>query len=109
MQVNQADMESALQYLADTDVEFARTQTHYNAMDDMTKSVRAQVSFRSKEKAVAAKEIFAMQSPDYLSHLAKVEKANVEYLTLRAIRSTKSQIIDCWRSLNSARNKGNVT
>tara|TARA_R110000803_G_C11989465_1_gene321809 strand:+ start:26999 stop:27328 length:330 start_codon:yes stop_codon:yes gene_type:complete len=108
MQVNQSDMEAALEFLADTDVDFARAQAYYNALDEQTKSVRASLGFRCKEKSASAKEMFALQTPDYLKHLAKVEVANVDYLTLRAQRATKSTIIDCWRSLNSARGKGNI-
>jgi len=108
MQVTQADMEAALQYLADSDVEYARAQAFYNAKDEQTKSVRASIAFRSQEKSASAKEMFALQTQDYKKHLAEVEGAHVEFLTLRAKRGTKNAIIDCWRSLNSARSKGNV-
>ncbi len=116
MKLNQADMENALQFLADTDVDFARAQALYNGLSEQSKTIKS-VAYGNaggmmmggdKKITDKARDNAAYCSPAYVQHLAKVEVANMEYLTLRAQRSTKAIIIDCWRSLNSARSKGQV-
>lgn len=106
--VNAADMEAALEFLSSTDEEYARKQALYTGLDEQTKSVKAQIAQMSKGTSAAAKEMFALQSDAYRQHLNKVQNAHTDYLILKAQRSTQSVVIDCWRSLNSARNKGQV-
>ena len=65
MKINQADMEAALQFLADTDVDFARAQALYNGLDEQSKSIKAQIGFMCREKSGTAKEMFALQSDQY--------------------------------------------
>ncbi len=108
MKINQADMESALQFLADTDEDFARAQSYYQGLDDQTKTVKAQIAYMCAEKSGTAKILFAERSPEYKKHLDKVQEAHTEYLILKAKRSTSDRVIECWRSLNSARGKGQV-
>ena len=108
MRINANDMEAALQFLADTDEDYARKQALYSGLDEQTKSVKAQIAQMSKGSSAAAKEMFALQSNEYKRHLTKVEDAHIDYLILKNQRSTQEKVIDCWRSLNSARNKGQI-
>lgn len=108
MPVTAQDMEKALQFLAETDVDYAQKQALYSGLDEQSKTVRAQIGFMCKEKTGTAKEMFALQSDAYKKHLNKLQNAQTDYLILRAQRSTQATVIDCWRSLNSARNKGQI-
>jgi hypothetical protein len=108
MEVNRAGMEQALEFLSNSDVDFARAKTLYDGLSLQRKTVKANCFIRSGEKSAASKEQTAYQMPDYVMHLQKVETANLEYLTLLAQRSTAVIVIDCWRSLNAARNKGQI-
>lgn len=108
MPVNIADMEAALKFLADTDEEYARKQALYSGLDEQTKSVKAHIAQMAKGSSAAAKDTFALQSDNYKMHLDKVQNAHVDYLILRNQRATQATVIDCWRSLNSARNKGHI-
>ena len=108
MDIDKNGMERALQYLADSDVDFARAKTLYDGLMLQRKTVKANCFLRAGDGSAASKEQAAYQMPDYVMHLQKIETANLEYLTLLAQRSTAVTVIDCWRSLNAARNKGQI-
>lgn len=108
VEVNREAMEKALDFLSSTDVDFARAKTLYDGLSLQRKTVKANCFIRAGEGSAASKEQTAYQMPDYVMHLQKVETANLEYLTLLAQRSTAVILIDCWRSLNAARNKGQI-
>ncbi|NIP25771.1 MAG: hypothetical protein GWN94_02585 [Phycisphaerae bacterium] len=61
-----------------------------------------------KEGAVQAREHAAQNHPDYIKHLNDIDRANEKMLILRNQRATAHTVIDCWRSLNAARNKGQI-
>lgn len=109
MEITREVMEDAVDYLALTDVEYARGKTLFDGLSLQRKTVKANCFIRSGEGSAAAKEQAAYQMPDYVMHLQKMETANLEYLTLHAKRQTAVVKIDCWRSLNAARNKGQFT
>jgi hypothetical protein len=108
MSIDRIDMEKSLEFLASSDVDFARAKTLSDGLSLQRKTVKANCFIRAGEKSAASKEQTAYQMPDYVMHLQKMETANLAYLTLSAQRSTAVIVIDCWRSLNAARNKGNV-
>jgi hypothetical protein len=101
-------MEKALDFLASSDIDYARAKTLSDGLQQQRKTIKANCFIRSGEKSAASKEQTAYQMPDYVMHLQKMETANLEYLTLSAQRSTAAIVIDCWRSLNAARNKGSI-
>jgi hypothetical protein len=106
--IDRIDMEKALEFLASSDVDFARAKTLNDGLYQQRQTIKAHCFIRSGEKSAASREQVAYQMPDYIMHLQKMETANLEYLTLSAQRSTAAIVIDCWRSLNATRNKGNV-
>lgn len=108
MEVNREKMESALNFLANSDVDYARAKTLFDGLTMQRKTIKANCFIRSGEGSAAAKEQAAYQMPDYVRHLQKMETAQLEYLTIQAQRYTAAIVIDCWRSLNAARNKGQI-
>ena len=106
--INRESMETNLQFLANTDVNYARAKTLYDGLMEQRKTIKANCFIRSGDKSATAKEQAAYSMPDYVMHLRKIETAQLEYLTLQAQRSTASIVIDCWRSLNAARTKGMI-
>lgn len=106
MKVSTQDMEEALQFLVDTDVDYARCEALYKGLLEQSKTVKALAFNQSCESSDKKRENAALVSQVYQDHLNKVEVSSVDYFTLRAQRNTKLTIIDCWRSLNSAKSKG---
>lgn len=101
------DAEIALQFLCNTDVDFARAKTLYDGLYEQRKSVIA-IEFGKAKGSAAEKTKLAESSEEYQKHLMAVRDAQIEFETLKAKRHTKQLIIDMWRSVNSNRNKGNV-
>jgi len=108
LEINKEKMEGALDFLAASDVDYARAKTLFDGLTLQRKTIKANCFIRCGEGSAAAKEQTAYQMPDYIMHLQKIETAHLEYLTLQARRNTAEIIIDCWRSVNAARNKGQV-
>lgn len=99
--------ESALKYLIDTDEEYARTKTLYDALNDQKKSIQA-LEYGKLSGTAAEKTQQALASDNYQSHLHAIRDAQIDFETVRAKRISQQAVIDMWRSLNSARNKGNI-
>jgi hypothetical protein len=106
MKITLEEMENAVEYLAMTDSEYARAKSYYEGLSEQKKIVKAQAFLRSSQSAQTAKEQDAYASQIYREHIAKMEAAHLEYLTIEANRQTATIKIDCWRSLNAARNRG---
>lgn len=104
--ITQERMEKAVMFLSETDQELARRKAYFNGLDRQTKTVKAMAFMRSGESSVTAKEQAALVSPAYRDHLQRVTEAEQEFLTLNEQRHTEVIVIDCWRSLNAARNRG---
>ena len=108
MKINKEEMEKSLFFLAETDEQYARARALHDGLCNQRPVLRSQLFMRSTEKSATAREHQAQTSDAYLQHLAKIDMANLDVLTLQAKRSTAQVVIDCWRSLNSARNKGQI-
>lgn len=100
--------EAALQYLVNTDDEFARAKTLYDALHEQRKTVEAIEYNLLKNGSAADKKQLAVGSDAYMKHLIALHDAHIEYETLKAKRLTNQSIIEIWRSVNSARKQGNI-
>ena len=101
------EAEKALQYLVNTDEEFARAKTLYDALCEQKKTVAA-IEYGKLSGSAAEKTQQALASAPYKAHLSAIRDAQIEFETLRSRRITNVAIIDMWRSVNSARQKGNI-
>jgi hypothetical protein len=108
MEITRGSMEAALQYLAETDEEMARLRALHNGLTNQKATIRAMAFMGAKEGPVAQKEHAACLSFQYQQHLEKIELAEIEMLTMQNRRQTQELIIDCWRSLNAARNRQQI-
>lgn len=99
-------MEKALEFLATTDEEYARLRALTSGLDRQLKTIKALAFRASRESSATAREQEAACSPMYTEHLKKIELAETEFYTLHERRNTAVTLIDCWRSLNAARNRG---
>ena len=108
MSLTQERMEHALKYLATTDEEFAKAKALVEGLKEQFKPIKASLFMRFKG-SIGERENMALAHPDYDVHLKKYQNAVMDLEYLRAKRSTETLVIDCWRSLNSARGKGIIT
>lgn len=108
MNITRDTMERAVAYLAETDEPFARAKALYEGLCEQKKIIKANNYQQSRETTASAREHAAYNSMEYRRHLDKIQDANVDYLLLQARRATQVTVIDCWRSLNAARNKGQI-
>jgi hypothetical protein len=99
-------MEQAVLYLCSTDEQYASSRARYNGLKEQAKVVKAMAFLRSISTSQTQKEQDSLSSPTYRDHIRKMEEAEYEYLLIQTRRETELTIIDCWRSLNSAKSKG---
>ena len=95
-------------YLAKTDVEMAQQTTRVTKCEDMKHHVISMAKLASREKSDAAKSTEAYASKEYLAWVEDHADATVERETTKLRRMTAEKKFEFWRSLNSARNKGQV-
>ena len=105
--INYQDAETALNYLVSTDEEYARAKTLYDALCEQKKTIQA-LEYGKLSGSAADKTQQALASEQYQKHLLAMRDAQIEFETVRAKRLSQQAVIEMWRSVNSARNKGNV-
>ena len=105
--INYNDAETALNYLVNTDEEYARAKTLSDALYEQKKTIQAQQFLKSAGSA-ADKTQQALASQEYQEHLIMIKDAQIEFEILRNKRLTNIAIIDMWRSVNSNQKKGNI-
>lgn len=101
-------MEKALTYLAETDEPYARVRALVAGLERQKTTIKAQAFRRAKDGPVSQKEAIATTSHEYQEHLKSIEVAEIEMFIMQNKRGTEHAVIDCWRSLNAARNKGQI-
>lgn len=105
--INYNDAEQALNYLKNTDTEFARRKCLYEGLDDQKKTVEA-LAFISAEGSAAERAQKAKASNEYQDHIQAINEARIEFETMRNQRQTAALQIEMWRSVNSNMKKGNI-
>jgi len=98
----------ALKFLAETDVEYAQLLASKEAVKEDKARILAIQKVASGEKSDAAKTTEALASDEYKDWLERWEDVVFEVEKLKAIRLLACLNIDVWRSLNAARNKGQI-
>ena len=105
--LNYNNAEIALQYMVNTDEEYARAKTLSDALYEQKKTIQA-MQFLKATGSAADKTQQALASEEYQLHLQHIKDAQIDFETLRNKRLTNMCIIDMWRSVNSNQRKGNV-
>ena len=102
--ITQDRMESAMEYLAETDEEYANEKAQVERSEILRKRVRARV-FLSSSGTVAERERLAEVSPEAEQADADYCKTVALYETLRAKRQRAEIVIDVFRTLEASRRK----
>jgi len=100
-------VEQALQYLAETDVREAEykaeVESAKRAMDEIFKTIAA-----ASDGTVLQKEAKAGNSEQYKEAKVRYIESIGNHGAVKNERHRNELIIDVWRSINSARNKGQI-
>lgn len=97
--VSEDDVGDALSILSDETGAAARAAHEY--MDDLTKSVLAELVGASNEPSATAKETWARAQPRFLEHLKKVGAFAKEDYVWRQRYGAASAKIEIWRTMNA--------
>jgi hypothetical protein len=100
-------MEEAVDFLATTDEEAAELQAQMERMELKAKAVKDAL-VKHGEGGLGDRVAAAGCDPTYTAAMDQYFDAVAEFHKAKNRRATASIIIDVWRSLNSARNRGNV-
>ena len=99
-------MTNALEFLATSDEELAQLLADVERLEWKAKLTK-QMVFVHLTGTVADREANASVAPETQAAFEAYFKAVAAYNTLRNKRTTESILIECWRSVNSARKFGN--
>ena len=105
---SQHKAEKALHYLADTDEPFASAKSWSLASDKLRKATRARIYLGCALKTDGQRNNYAESHDDYLKSVQDWQDAMYDFELLKAKRTRAELTIEFFRSLNSARNKGNI-
>ena len=108
MEITREKLEGAMQYLAETDEEWARLKSNVEAKDYARKSIRAEIKLEKKGSNNLRLDI-AEASSEYQNACKDKTDAMYDFLVVDARRKRAQLTIEVWRSLNAARNKGNIS
>lgn len=100
-------MEQALTYLAETDDKAAYHKAHVARTEYKAKAIKQSV-FLHCTGTVAERTALADKSEQYKEAMSAYFEALREFEHVRNKRATEAIVIDVWRSVNSARNKGQI-
>jgi len=100
---NEQQVEKALNFLAETDEQFAVLKGRVKAEEYLLKHFKSKAMLLSNEKSVAARETAAVGSDSYVQQVRQYETAIVDHATMEARRQRAHLTIDVWRSLNANR------
>ena len=108
MIVTNERLEQALKKLAHTDAPIAELHANVERAEFRSKAIKDAIFLRS-EGSVAERNAIAGTHPEYGAAMEGYFAALQTHETMKNERSREVLVIDVWRSLSSARNKGIVT
>lgn len=100
-------LQKSLCYLSETDEPCARSKSLMIGLENQLKTVKS-IAFLNTTGTMAEREAYAYSHETYKTHVVALEKATYDYEAMRNKRLTEEMIVECWRSLNANRRKGNV-
>lgn len=110
MLITEDRLQQALTYLAQTDEPHAQAKALMKGLEKQEKTIKARVFIEKKgDGGVAEREAMAVTSGDYIEWQGRYEDSIMDYEVLNNKRLREQLVIEVWRSLNSSRNKGNIT
>lgn len=108
MLITDSRLESALKKLAESDLIIAKLHADAERAEFRAKATKDAIFLR-ETGSVAERSAKAGVHPEYEQAMEHYFKAIQAHEGLRNVRSREVIIIECWRSMNSARTKGLLT
>lgn len=108
MLIDEARLQKALTYLAQTDEPAAALRAEVERAEFKAKAVKDAV-FLHSVGSVAERNAIAGTAQTYAEAMEAYFTALKASDAMRNKRGTETIVVDAWRSLNSGRNKGNIT
>ena len=105
--INYSRVEQALTRLAETDQPCAELKADVERSKHKAKAIHSAAMARHGG-TVAEKEGFADNLPEYRDAMGEYFRAIEYYEGMRNERNRQELVIEVWRSINSARNKGQI-
>ena len=102
------EAERAIQYLAESEDEWATLKAQHQALDKRRKIVRASGIMDSIESSAAMKANDSEASTDYKLAVTDWEQVMADFYLLDAKRHRAELMIEMYRSVNSALKRGNI-
>jgi Asp/Glu/hydantoin racemase len=106
--IDERRLQKALTYLAETDEPAAALRADVERAEFKAKAVRDAV-FLAMTGTVAERTSLAGTNKEYTAAMNDYFEALRVSDAMKNKRSTETIVIEAWRSLNSGRNKGNIT
>lgn len=100
--------EKAIQYLGESEEEFARYKALHQAMKEQMKIVKAGLIMDSAESSQGMKEKWAESHPDFQKITDEWAEAMEQFYLIEAKRTRAELTIEMYRSVNSALKRGNI-
>lgn len=105
-EITQERMEAALQYLIDTDFEYAELDGAVKNAENKADLSKQIAYVRAEGSNIKEREAVAGTSTAYQNALDEHTAAYIAFKKVKAKRDTAQAVIDVWRSLNAARRQG---
>lgn len=103
-QVADARVEQALEYLVDTDEEYARSSAYVKMAPYYLKLIKA-THFLNHSGTVAERESMAFSSTEYKEWLENLADMTVKAETMEAKRESAQREVDIWRTISANQRK----
>jgi hypothetical protein len=103
-QVMDDRVESALEYLVDTDEEYARSNAYVKMAPYYLKLIKAS-HFLGAAGTVAERESIAFSSEEYKNWLQTLQDATVKLEIMEAKRESAQREVDIWRTISANQRK----
>jgi len=101
------DVDKAVDYLVDTDAEFARATAYASFSEDKKKTVLATL-MAGQPGSISARKMNAEASPEYLKACEDARDAIMDREILRNRRKSAELVVEVWRTMSANQRKGNV-
>ena len=101
-EISQEKMESAMMFLAQTDIPAAQAKGKVKALDQYGRTVKA-FGFLEATGTVAEREAKSYASDKWKQHVDNVEQAVIDAETLDNQRASAMGVRDVWRTLQANR------
>lgn len=109
MVVDDARLDAAMCYLAETDLEFAHSRGMMLRTEYLAEVAESIVYKSIQEGSVEDKKRAAKVAPETQKAMEEYFGCVVQFETLKARRAREVLVVELWRSTNANRRVGNVT